>query len=197
MLTIAILAGGKSERIGGDKALLPLAGKPLIEHLLGRISGIGDELLICTNQPEQLAYLGIRTVPDLLPSYGSIIGLHSALSAAKNMHVLVLGCDMPFVNTQLLTYLADLAPKADVIVPFVKGEYEPLHAVYSRNCIEAIEVSLRLKQNRISGLYDKVSVHTVGETEISSFDPSGISFFNINTRKDLSRAEEIIGMVDE
>jgi molybdopterin-guanine dinucleotide biosynthesis protein A len=196
MLTIAILAGGRSERIGIDKALVPLAGVPMIEHVLSKVSGLGDELLISTNNPEQFAYLGIRTIPDLLPQAGSIIGLHSALVAAQNKHVLLLGCDMPFVNRTLLEYLSDLQSEADVIVPFYKGEYEPLHAIYSRNCIGAVENMLEENLYRIINIYDRVSVRTVSEREIDSIDPSGLSFFNVNTPEDFALALEIFDQID-
>jgi molybdopterin-guanine dinucleotide biosynthesis protein A len=197
MLTIAIHAGGISERMGKEKAHLPLAGKPLIEHVLKQISGIGDELLITTNSPEKFAYLGIRTVPDLLPHTGAVIGLHAALTAAQHKNVLSLACDMPFINRKLIEHIINLSPKADVVVPFYKGEYEPFHAVYSRNCITAIENMLKLKLIRMIDIYDRVSVHTVGEKEITSIDPTGLSFFNINSPEDLALAEEIFDQIAE
>jgi molybdopterin-guanine dinucleotide biosynthesis protein A len=196
MLTIAILAGGRSERIGIDKALVPLAGVPMIEHVLRKVSGLGDELLISTNNPEQFAYLGIRTIPDLLPQAGSIIGLHSALVATQNKRVLSLGCDMPFVNRTLLEYISNLHSEADVIVPFYKGEYEPLHAIYSRNCIGTIENMVEENSYRIINIYDRVSVRTVSEREIDSIDPTGLSFFNINTPEDFALATEILDQID-
>ncbi len=196
MLTIAIQAGGRSERIGIDKALIPLAGVPMIEHVLSAVSGLGDELLITTNNPEQFAYLGIRTVPDMLPHAGAIIGLHSALVAAQNKHVLSLACDMPFVNRTLLEYLSDLHSEADVIVPFYKGEYEPFHAIYSRNCIGAIENMVEENLYRMIYIYDRVSVRTVSEKEIDSIDPTGLSFFNVNTPEDFALALEIFDRID-
>ncbi len=196
MLTIAILAGGRSERIGIDKALIPLAGVPMIEHVLSKVSGLGDELLISTNNPEQFAYLGIRTIPDMLPQAGSIIGLHGALVAAQNKHVLLLACDMPFVNRTLLEYLCELHSEADVIVPFYKGEYEPLHAIYSRSCIGAIENIVEENLYRMINIYDRVSVRTVSEREIDPVDPSGLSFFNVNTPEDIVLATEIFDQID-
>jgi molybdopterin-guanine dinucleotide biosynthesis protein A len=195
MLTIAIQAGGLSERIGVDKALLPLADIPLIEHVLNRVSGLGDDLLITTNHPESFAYLGIRTAPDLLPHSGAVIGLHSALSAAQHDYVLSLGCDMPFLNRNLIEHMISLTGKADVIVPFYKGEYEPFHAIYSRNCIAAIEDMLKENQARMVNIYERVSVFTVSEREINLIDPSGLTFFNINTPEDLVLAEEILNQI--
>lgn len=195
MLTIAIHAGGLSKRIGADKALLPLAGIPLIEHVLKRVSGLGDELLITTNRPESFAYLGIRTVPDLLPHSGAVIGLHSALSAARHDRVLTLACDMPFINRNLIEQMINIKGKADVIVPFYNGEYEPFHAIYSRNCIAAIEEMLKENKARMVDIYERVTIHTVSENEIDPLDPSGMTFFNINTPEDLVLAEEILGQI--
>jgi molybdopterin-guanine dinucleotide biosynthesis protein A len=104
---------------------------------------------------------------------------------------------MPFINRKLIEHIINLSPKADVVVPFYKGEYEPFHAVYSRNCITAIENMLKLKLIRMIDIYDRVSVHTVGEKEITSIDPTGLSFFNINSPEDLALAEEIFDQIAE
>lgn len=197
MLTIAIQAGGQSSRIGQDKAFTRLAGKPLIEHVITKLYGLGDELLITTNNPEKYQYLGLRTVPDRLPYTGAVIGLHSAISAASHEHVLSVACDMPFLNRNLLQHLIDLSTRADVVVPFYNGEFEPFHAVYSRKCAAAIESALAQKRMRMIGFYDQVSVHKVGDIEINSLDPAGLSFFNINTHNDLRLAEEIFEQQSE
>ena len=90
MKTIAVQAGGRSSRMGEDKALIQLAGKPLIEYVLDRIHGLADEILITTNQPEALAYLDLRMVGDEIPGAGALNGLKTALSAALGEMTLVL-----------------------------------------------------------------------------------------------------------
>ena len=185
MLTIAIQAGGQSRRMGTDKARIQLAGKPLIEHVLGRVEGLADEILITSNHPEGLTYLGIPLVRDPIPGAGALAGLHTALNAAQGDRVLVLACDMPFVNRQLIEYMIGLAPSADVVVPQYAGYFEPMHAIYSEECLPAIESSLSDGQTRVVSFYDEVQVRGIDEKEIARFDPLGRSFFNINTPEDL------------
>ena len=185
MLTISIQAGEQSHRMGTDKALVQLGGKPLIEHILARVQGLGDDVLITSNHPEGLAYLGIPLVRDPIPGAGALAGLHTALNAAQGDRVLVLACDMPFVNRQLIEYMIGLAPSADVVVPQYAGYFEPMHAIYSEECLPAIESSLSNGQTRVVSFYDEVQVRTIDETEIARFDPLGRSFFNINTPEDL------------
>ena len=114
MLTVAVQAGGRSSRMGEDKALLQLDGIPLIERLLQRVSGLGDEILITTNRPQDYQYLGLRMASDPEPGAGALHGLHTALKAARGQTVLVLACDMPFVSRPLLEHMLQLAEAADL-----------------------------------------------------------------------------------
>jgi molybdopterin-guanine dinucleotide biosynthesis protein A len=192
MLTIAIQAGGCSQRTGSDKALLPLAGRPLIEHMLMRVDGLGDDILVTTNQPWDYTFLGVRLVSDPVPGLGTLNGLHTALDAAREKSVLVLACDMPFVSRPLLEHLVSLASKADVVVPHHEGNYEPLHAIYKKQaCLPAIEAALAAGENRLISFYPMVHVLPVEGSDLSRLDPMGLSFFNVNTLDDLAQAERI------
>lgn len=193
MLTIAIQAGGGSQRTGSDKALMPLAGKPLIEHLLSRVNDLGDDILVTTNQPHDYAFLGVRLVSDPVPDLGALHGLHTALDAARGRSVLVLACDMPFVSRPLLEHLVSLASQADVVVPHHEVGYEPLHAIYEKQaCLPAIEAALAAGENRLISFYPMVHVLPVAGNDLSRLDPRGLSFFNVNTLDDLAQAERII-----
>jgi molybdopterin-guanine dinucleotide biosynthesis protein A len=193
MLTVAIQAGGQSLRMGSDKGLLPLAGKPLIEHLLARVAGLGDEILITTNQPQGYSYLGVKLVADSVPGSGALVGLKTALSAAQGSSVLVLACDMPFVSRPLLQHLIRLAPQADVVIPQHGGNYEPLHAVYNKyNCLLALETALEAGEKRLFSFFPLVQVAIVGEVELAHLDPKGSSFININTPEELDQAERML-----
>ncbi|OGO17753.1 MAG: hypothetical protein A2Z14_06745 [Chloroflexi bacterium RBG_16_48_8] len=192
MLTISIQAGGQSLRMGRDKALVHMAGKPLIEHVLEQIEGLGDEILITTNDPEAFAYLGIRLESDPIPGAGSLAGLHTALKAAHNSHTLVLACDMPFVSRPLLDFMVELAPQTDIIVPLRDGYFEPMHAIYSQMCLAPIEAALREGNTRVISFYDHVQVRIIDETELARYDPRGMSFFNVNTLEDLAHAEDYL-----
>ncbi len=193
MFAIAIQAGGKSQRIGRNKPLLPLGGKPLIEHVLSQIDGLGEEILITTNHPTELKYLGFRLVPDQDPGAGALNGLYTALNAAKEAYVLVLACDMPFISRPLLEHMLKIAPLADVIVPRPQGLYEPLQALYQRqNCLPAVKAALEEGDKRVVSFFPRVKVHAIEQAVITRLDPKGLSFFNVNYPKDLVRAEEIL-----
>jgi molybdopterin-guanine dinucleotide biosynthesis protein A len=193
MLSVVIQAGGQSSRMGQDKALLPLAGRPMIEHILTRIAGLGDETLITTNEPENFEYLGLPLASDEEPGAGALPGLRTALQAAQGDQVLVLACDLPFVNRLLLEHQLSLVSKADVIVPRWGGNYQTLHAVYARKkVLEAVDEALAQGERRMISFYPQVDVYSLSPEEIAEFDPKGRSFFNVNTPEDLAEAERLL-----
>ena len=178
--------------MGRDKALLPLGGIPLIEHVLRRTAGLAEDVLITTNRPTNLAYLGVRLVLDREPGAGALPGLLTALEAAHGETVLLLACDVPFVCRPLLEHLLSLAHEAQVVVPHWNGNLEPLHAVYSRSCANAVRAAIRAGQQRVIDILPRVTQRVVDEAAIAQFDPDGWSFFNINTPQDLARAERFL-----
>jgi molybdopterin-guanine dinucleotide biosynthesis protein A len=192
MVTVAVQAGGHSSRFGKEKAFVPLAGRPLIEHVLQRVKGVGDEVLITTNRPEAYAHLGLRLVEDVMPGAGPLGGLHAALRAAVGDVVLVIASDMPFVEPGLLRHMLELAPGAQVVIP-QRGEYfEPLQAVYHRSCLPAVERALQAGELRMVSFFHEVRVLSVEGEMLDNLDPRRLSFFNINTPHDLSKAEALL-----
>jgi molybdopterin-guanine dinucleotide biosynthesis protein A len=193
VITIAIQAGGRSSRMGSNKAFITLAGKPLIEHVLARVEGLGDEILITTNHPAEYGYLDKRLVPDLIPGAGALAGLRTALSAAAGTLVLVLACDMPFVSRPLLKHMLCLAKDFDVVIPKYREMYEPLHAVYQKtSCLAAVERVFSAGERRVISFLPDVNVHTIDPHDLARLDPEGLSFFNINTPEDLNHAEQLL-----
>lgn len=190
MITVAIQAGGQSRRMGRDKALVKLGGRPLIEHVLERARDLGDDFLVTTNRPEPLEYLGLRLVPDLIPGAGALNGLETALRAAYGTHILLLACDAPFVSRRLLEHLIDKREQGDVIIPEHAGRFEPLQALYDCSaCLPAVQQATRTGKKRMISFFPDVNVHSVSGKTLSRLDPAGVSFFNINTPADLRQAE--------
>jgi molybdopterin-guanine dinucleotide biosynthesis protein A len=185
-LTVAIQAGGASSRMGRDKSFVPYQGRPMIEVVREKVEGLGDELIVITNNPAQYAHLNLPTYSDLYPDHGPLAGIFTALSAASYAHVLVVACDMPLLNKPLLRYLMSLKETADVVVPRWDRFPEPLHAVYSKACLPTIEPYLKARKLKITGFYAEVAVRYVEREEIERFDPQGRSFTNVNTPEDLS-----------
>jgi len=190
-LSIAILAGGRSSRMGTDKSFVQVLGRPLIEDILAQAAGLGDETLIVTNRPDDYAYLGVPLFTDVLPDKGALGGLYSALHSATRQHVLCIACDMPFVVRPLLDYLIGLRLEADAIMPRLAGEAEPFRAIYSRDCLGPIRAALDAGRMRVISFFPEVRVRYVDEVEIDRFDPGHLSFFNVNTPADLEQARRL------
>lgn len=178
--------------MGRDKALISLGGVPLIERVLHRVQGLGSEVLITTNDQDSYAYLGVPLVADRRPGAGALPGLLTALEAASYDRVLIVGCDMPFLARPLLERLADLAPRADAVLPRDGGQYEPLLAAYSKACISTIQSALAAGERRMISFLSEVDLLTIDEGALDQLDPQRLSFFNVNTPEQLARAERLL-----
>ena len=193
MLSVVVQAGGQSSRMGRDKALVQLAGLPMIQHVLARLVGLGDETLVTTNNPDALEFLGLPLIPDEEPGAGALWGLRTALRAARGNAVLVVACDMPFVNRLLLEHLIALSPKADVVVPRWNDRYQTMQSVYARKkCLSAVEDALDRGERRMISFYPHVKVRIVSPEDVAELDPKGRSFFNVNTPEELLEAERFL-----
>ncbi len=196
-VTAIVLAGGLSKRLGRDKAVETVGGVPLLERVVDALAGIAGETLLITapglGERALSGRLGVRWLEDVYPGKGAMGGIYTGLRYASFLHSLVVACDMPFLSSDLLRYLAGLAPGHDVVVPLLGGHLEPLHAVYSRNCLGHIESLFEQGNLKVTDLFPQVKVRTVPETEVDRFDPRRLSFFNMNTRADLDRARLRMG----
>jgi molybdopterin-guanine dinucleotide biosynthesis protein A len=192
-LTTAILAGGKSSRMGTDKAFLRVRERPVIEDLIEQLDGLGSELILITNRPESYAYLGRPMFGDVLPGKGALGGLYTALAASSQPHTLCVACDMPFVIRPFLDQLIALMhdPDTDAVVPRLAGEAEPFRAIYSHTCLGPIRAALEAGQMRVISFFSDVRVRFVDEAEIERFDPERLSFFNMNTPEELEQARRL------
>ena len=195
MITVAVQAGGRSSRMGRDKALVPLGGTPLIEHVLQRLEGLGDEVLITTNRPEDYSFLAARLVADREPGAGALPGLLTALEAARGERVVLVGCDMPFVNRSLIELMLRIDTDAEVVIPRYDEILHPLHAVYAKTCFEPVSQALAAGEKRMISFIPQVETHIVEQGVIEEYDPAGLSFFNVNTPEELDQAEQFLGEV--
>ena len=133
-----VLAGGKSTRMGRNKAILEIGGKRLIDRLVEGLQGIFPEVIIVANTLDLYDYLGVRVVPDLIRDKGALGGIYTAAAIASNPWVFVMACDMPFFNPGLIRYLATLTDDWDAVVPYT-DEWEPLYALYAKTCLPQME----------------------------------------------------------
>lgn len=193
-LTLAVLAGGRSTRMGRDKALLPFLGRPLIQRVLDRLAGLADEELVAANTAEAYAFLGRPLVPDLEPGCGPLGGLASSLAAARSSLLAAVGCDMPFADRELLAFERDLLVQeaVDVVIPQGAQGLEPLHAVYRKeSCLPVVRAALQAGERRMIAWLPQVRVRTLTLEEIARFSPDGLAFWNLNTPEEFVRAEGI------
>ena len=192
-----ILAGGKSRRLGMDKAFLRFRGQALIQHALGVMRALSDDVMVVANDQESYQHLGARLVGDVYPNGASLGGIYAGLLAARHPQGLVVGCDMPFLSLALLRYMISLAKAHDVVMPRYGTYLEPLHAIYHVNCLPKMRELIEAGQLRISEVFCNLPTRFVTEGEIALFDPDKLSFFNINTPEDLERAETLASFQDQ
>ncbi len=193
-MTSIVLAGGRSLRLGKNKILEAFGGETLIERVVECLAPISNQIIVATTPGQQMPQFNhsVEIVFDIYPGKGSLGGLYSGLKAARSFHSLAVAADMPFLNQSLLSYMMEMASDYDVVIPRLKGFIEPLHAVYSKRCLEAIETQIKSDQLSVRNFLSQVKVRYLDEVEVESFDPEHLSFFNINTAADLEKAKELI-----
>ncbi|HEX9436175.1 MAG TPA: molybdenum cofactor guanylyltransferase [Candidatus Limnocylindria bacterium] len=185
-VSAAIMAGGKSRRMGRDKAWLDLGdGRPIVQRVIDVAREIADDVFIVAND-ETFAALGLRVVPDRFPEGGALGGIATGIGAATHDRVLVVACDMPFLEARVLRYLVERSDGVDAVVPRIGGEHETLHALYTRACLAPIEHALAAGKMRVISFFDDVRVRTVGEDELRPLDPELRTFTNVNTPEELA-----------
>lgn len=201
-VSIAVLAGGESRRMGSDKALLPLepGGVPLARHVIDRLRPLTDDLFVVSAFRPGYEALDAVVKSDRFPGTGTLGGIATAIIEARQNHVLVVACDLPFLCIPLITWMTEQPRDYDVLVPRQQGMsrqgagliYQTLHAIYSRNCLVEIERHLQSGNRQIVGFYADVTVRAVEESTIRQFDPELRSFFNANTPTALQEARRIL-----
>jgi molybdopterin-guanine dinucleotide biosynthesis protein A len=188
-----ILAGGRSTRLGENKAFLKVNGQSLIERIIDRLAQVSEEIIIVTNDVDRYEHLEAIVVGDVYPGKAALGGIYSGLRAASNPCSIVVGCDMPFLNVSLLRYMQSFAPEYDVVIPRLGQYLEALHAIYAKRCLPHIEGQLQTGNLQITDFFGAVRVGYVDQEQIEVFDPDHLSFFNINSQADLEKAREIWG----
>ena len=191
-MTGIILAGGKSRRIATDKAFLTLGNQPIIADTMDTLKSLFPDIFIITNNPEPYHSIAAEKVRDIIPEKGPLGGLYTGLTVSRTQYNFVVACDMPFLNPDLILYMLDQREGFDAIVPQSVGGLEPLHAIYSKSCLEPILQHLENGDLKIQSFFREVKVKHIHQTEIERFDPELRTFFNINYREDYQRVKAFI-----
>jgi molybdenum cofactor guanylyltransferase len=175
-LSAAIMAGGKSSRLGRNKALLALGDATVIEHVIAAVSAIASPVTIITNNPQDYSHLGLAAAGDLRPGCGPLSGIHAALSLSGTEYVLIQSCDIPLIGPAHLNLLHSNYPGHDITI-FKTSRFEPLCAIYRRTCLPALEELIDHGEYRIIDLFP-----TLDTLVLRSGDED--AFRSINTDED-------------
>jgi molybdopterin-guanine dinucleotide biosynthesis protein A len=194
-ITGVVLAGGHGVRLGRPKAGVLLQGRPLLEHVLGALVHVAADIIVVRSALLPLPAIhhpGVEVLVDEAADEGPLRALATAFTHVQSGLVAAVGCDMPFINPTLILKLATLMGGHDATVPVVEGRKQPLHAVYRASVAAVAATNALGAANRsVVGFLDRMQVRWVDRPEWETVDPTGQSFFNINTPEDLELAASL------
>jgi molybdenum cofactor guanylyltransferase len=202
-----VLAGGLSRRLGQDKRRLRLWGEQgptLLEHTVSVVAQLCEDVVVVLNDPEAWGGLAARLVPDVYADGGALGGIYAGLQAAACGYAVAVACDMPFLSADLLAAMAARPRDYDALVPRSPQpgsarnalDVEPLHAIYSKACLEPMRATLESGRRQIAAFFPLVRVAYVEPEEIHRYDPSGRSFLNVNTAEQMAEAERQLNLAE-
>lgn len=189
-VTGIVLAGGRSRRMGRDKAALPFGDLPLLAWVVQRVATVCHPIIVVARDPDAYRDSGATVVADRWPGEGPLVGLHAGLAATETEYAAAIACDLPFVEPALLSALINLSPGWSAVVPEALGNIHPLCAVYHRSVGRAAEDLLRRGGGSLRQLLAEpgLRVRLIHEENLREWDPPLRSFMNINTPEDYERA---------
>lgn len=189
--TGVVLAGGASRRMGRDKAALVLDGEPLLARVVNRLREAIDQVMVIGPPDRARIVPDVSVFPDLEPGLGPLGGIYSALRHATTPRIFVAATDMPFLCPALVRHLIDLSRDHPIVVPRTDRGTEPLHAVYSQECVPAILASLRAGDLAVASVFARVPARVVERHEWMQYDPDGLSMLNVNTPEEWATARAL------
>lgn len=190
-VTGIILAGGKSTRMGTDKGLHELCGKPLISYSIQVLSELCSTIIISTSSDAYQSF-GYKTVADEIPGIGPIGGLYSALKQSKTENNLVLSCDLPFISKELLSFILKNSEGYKVAVPWQGNQhYEPLCGFYHLSILDQISIYIQNHNYKLPDLFEEVSINKLVINSNHDFYHDNL-FLNVNSKHDLDAAENLM-----
>ena len=194
-VTGVLLAGGKSRRMGQDKRLLSVGDETLYTRSLSVLRAIFERVVVVVAQDSPLVASDAPVLRDVIPHCGSLGGLYTGLKEARTQWVFAVACDMPFLDPGTIRHFTSLKGEGDMIMAKLRNGFQPMHALYHRNCLPIIESLIHAQDFKIHRLADHpaLRVRVVTPEELSRLDPEGRSFYNVNTPDDLAAARVLHG----
>lgn len=176
--------------MGENKALIEIDGIPIIQRICNLFKTLFSEIIIVANETEFFLKFEAKIYSDLIPGRGVLGGLYTGIFYASFPYAFCVACDMPFLRAEVIRYLLKETEHFDVIVPKTKDGLEPLHAIYSKNCLGPIKKIMDQGKRKVLDFYPMVNVHTIEENELHCLDPRMESFVNVNTPEELISAKK-------
>ena len=192
-VTGVLLAGGKSRRMGQDKRLVSIGDETLYTRSLSVLRAIFERVVVVVAQDSPLVASDAPVLRDVIPHCGSLGGLYTGLKEARTQWVFAVACDMPFLDPGTIRHFTILKGEGDVIMAKLRNGFQPMHALYHRNCLPIMEGLIHAQDFKIHRLADHpaLRVRIVTPKELSRVDPEGRSFYNVNTPADLAAARSL------
>ena len=190
--TGVILAGGKNSRFSGkNKALVHVGGKRILDRIYEVFTILFDKIILVTNDPVQYMEWDFDIVTDIFPIRSSLTGIHTGLFYITTPYAFFAACDIPFIKKELIEILLDsVEPSIDIVIPETSKGLEPLCSVYSKRCLKPVEEQLEKQSLKIERMFQQVRVKKISEDILRTIDQDLLSFSNINTPDELTRAKQ-------
>lgn len=190
-ISIVVLAGGQSSRMGENKSLLPMSGKTMIEHILAQLQPWTDDLFIGANNPDTYSFTGLPVIKDRTPGCGPLMGIASCLEAARHERMLVVACDIPEIPPSFIQRLVRESTEVDVVMPLdAEGRAEPLLAVYSKKALPAMHAMLERGARRVVSIVSRQALAEFG-LSVKYVDLGNAPWYrNVNTKEEYHRIKQ-------
>lgn len=182
----AVLAGGRSRRMGFNKAFIESGGRSILARVLDVVSSVIPSPVIIANEIDLYSGLGAPVIPDDIPGAGSIGGIYTALNHSDADYVFVAACDMPWLDAGCVSRVVEAVDGSECVVPFISGRLHPMHAAWSKGCVEKLEAAIRAGNLRIGDLLARLALRRLDASTFIGL-PIERSVENVNTREDLER----------
>ena len=192
-MNFIVLAGGEGERLGGDKPFIMLGGVSLLERVLSvveRAREPGEEVFIVKNGCFSGDIRGYHLVDDLWEGCGALGAIYTGILCSDSFYNFVLPCDTPFLSVNLIRHMRSHAKNYDVLIPAHSRGIEPLHAIYTKNCLLTVVRHIRKGDMRISAILGDMRVKEM--SGIAQFGRPERIFFNVNTWGNLAEARSSV-----
>lgn len=184
-----ILAGGKSSRMGTDKALLKLNNKTVIEHIISEFLKVTDDIIIVANKPEYYHFLNLPIVSDRYQDKGPLGGLETALYHGSADNYLISACDTPFINHRVYQVLLAELKNFDAIIPKYKDRLHPLSGIYARSLLPDIQYQIEQNNLRVQSFFNQRNINYIDQFTSINDDVLMKHFFNMNNPNEYNDAK--------